>query len=37
MLNIAIIAVSAAVIIWLELPRMLREQEYREIWGLPHS
>ncbi|MEK6992879.1 hypothetical protein NST08_21660 [Paenibacillus sp. FSL K6-1566] len=33
MLNIAIIAVSAAVIIWLELPRMLREQEYREIWG----
>lgn len=33
MLNIAIIAVSAAVITWLELPRMLREQEYREIWG----
>ncbi|GIO89451.1 MULTISPECIES: hypothetical protein [Paenibacillus] len=33
MLNIAIIAVSAAVIVWLELPRMLREQEYREIWG----
>jgi len=33
MLNIAIIAVSAGVITWLELPRMLREGEYREIWG----
>lgn len=33
MLNIAIIAVSATIITWLELPRMLREREYREIWG----
>lgn len=33
MLNITIIAVSAGVITWLELPRMLREGEYREIWG----
>ncbi|MEC0201226.1 hypothetical protein P4H39_01135 [Paenibacillus lautus] len=33
MLNIAIIAVSAMVITWLELPRMLREREYREIRG----
>ncbi|MCV4230731.1 hypothetical protein OHJ21_06065 [Virgibacillus sp. LDC1] len=33
MLNIAIIAVSATILTWLELPRMLREKEYREIWG----
>ncbi|ACX64980.1 hypothetical protein MHI43_13970 [Paenibacillus sp. FSL H8-0457] len=33
MLNIALIAVSAAIITWLELPRMLREKEYREVWG----
>lgn len=33
MLNIAIIAASAGILTWLELPRMLREKEYREIWG----
>ncbi|MEC0309046.1 hypothetical protein P4H67_19995 [Paenibacillus lautus] len=33
MLKIAIIAVSATILTWLELPRMLREKEYREIWG----
>ncbi|MGE7823993.1 hypothetical protein [Paenibacillus sp. NPDC093718] len=33
MLNIAMIAVSAMIITWLELPRMLQEKEYREIWG----
>ncbi|RAR41617.1 hypothetical protein [Paenibacillus sp. MDMC362] len=33
MLNITIIAVSAVILTWLELPRMLREKEYREIWG----
>ncbi|MGO4791764.1 hypothetical protein AB4124_30600 [Paenibacillus sp. 2KB_20] len=33
MLNIAIIAISATILTWLELPRMLREKEIREIWG----
>lgn len=33
MLNIAIIAISATILTWLELPRMLREKEQREIWG----
>lgn len=31
MLNIAIIAISATILTWLELPRMLREKEQREI------
>ncbi|MBT2765980.1 hypothetical protein [Paenibacillus sp. ISL-20] len=33
MLSIAMIAVSATILTWLELPRMLREKEIREIWG----
>lgn len=33
MLNIVFILVSAALISWLEFPRMIREGERREIWG----
>ncbi|MEK5480122.1 hypothetical protein NYE70_24810 [Paenibacillus sp. FSL R5-0407] len=33
MLNITFILVSASLISWLELPRMIREGELREIWG----
>ncbi|MDN4068941.1 hypothetical protein QYF50_13645 [Paenibacillus vini] len=33
MLNITFILVSASLISWLELPRMIREGERREIWG----
>lgn len=33
MLSYVFIACVAAVLIWLELPRMLREREYKEIWG----
>jgi len=33
MLSYTFIAIVAALLTWLELPRMRREKEYREIWG----
>lgn len=33
MLSYTFIAIVAALLTWLELPRMRREKEHREIWG----
>ncbi|RCX13283.1 hypothetical protein DFP94_1217 [Fontibacillus phaseoli] len=32
-MNVALILMTAALVVWLELPRMLREREQRELWG----
>ncbi|WP_410771213.1 hypothetical protein [Fontibacillus sp. BL9] len=33
MLNVTLILMTAALVVWFELPRMLREGEKRELWG----